>query len=291
MQHMDWDNVRFFLAVYRNHSLRAAARHLGVDQATTGRRLSALERQLSAKLFVRTPGGYLPTPAAELLFASAERIEDEAKGMARSALGLDQRLTGLVRVATGEGLASVLVIPAMERLHELHPDIRITLLTARNFADVARDEADIAVRTLRPTSRGLITRKLGSLSSRLYASAEYLDRRGHPRKAEGFKGHDLIMPFPLPAPPIVWCGETTSQGRIVVEANSMLGRVESAARGLGVALLLDSIVTPEKGLKPIWPNRREPYDIWLVVHADVQRTTRVRAVLDAIADAFHAMRF
>ena len=116
MQQMDWDNIRFFLAVYRQHSLRAAARHLGVDQATAGRRLSALERQLGAKLFVRTPGGYLPTPAAELLFAGAERIEDEVQGMARSALGLDQRLTGQVRVATGEGLASVLVIPAMERV-------------------------------------------------------------------------------------------------------------------------------------------------------------------------------
>jgi DNA-binding transcriptional LysR family regulator len=136
----------------------------------------------------------------------------------------------------------------------------------------------------------LITRKLGSLSSRLYASAEYLDRRGRPRKGKGFKGHDLIMPFPLPAPPIVWCGEPTSQGRIVAEANSMLGRVESAARGLGIALLLDTIVTPENGLKPIWPNRRESYDIWLVVHPDVQRTARVRVVLDAIAGTFHSIQ-
>jgi DNA-binding transcriptional LysR family regulator len=98
------------------------------------------------------------------------------------------------------------------------------------------------------------------------------------------------MPFPLPAPPIVWCGEPTSQGRIVAEANSMLGRVESAARGLGIALLLDTIVTPENGLKPIWPNRRESYDIWLVVHPDVQRTARVRVVLDAIAGTFHSIQ-
>jgi DNA-binding transcriptional LysR family regulator len=140
---MDWDNVRFFLAVYRLHSLRAAARQLGVDQATAGRRLSAFERQLAAKLFVRTPAGYMPTPAAELLRPSAERIEDEAQWMMRSAQGLDQRLTGQVRVATGDGIANGLVIPAIARVHERHPDIHIVLLTARGFADVARDEADI----------------------------------------------------------------------------------------------------------------------------------------------------
>jgi DNA-binding transcriptional LysR family regulator len=210
--------------------------------------------------------------------------------MARSALGLDQQLTGRVRIATGDGLASVLVVPAMARVHELHPDIRITLLTARSFADVARDEADIAVRTLRPTSPGLITRKLGSLSSRLYASAEYLNHRGRPRRGERFKGHDLIMPFPLPTQPIVWCGEPTSEGRIVAEANSLLGRVSSAARGLGIALLLDTLVASENGLKPIWPNSRQSYEIWLVVHPDVQRTARVRVVLDAIAGIFHTIQ-
>jgi DNA-binding transcriptional LysR family regulator len=287
---MDWDNVRFFLAVYRQHSLRAAARQLGVDQATAGRRLSAFERQLGAKLFVRTPGGYLPTPAAELLVAGAERIEDEARGMLRSAQGLDQQLSGQVRVATGDGLASGFVIPAMARVHELHPDIRIILLTARSFADINRDEADIAIRTQRPTSPGLITRKIGSLSARLYASPQYLSRHGRPRKGEGFKGHDLIMSFPLLASPIIWCGEATEEGRIVVEANSMLSRAEAAARGIGIALLLDGVATTDKRLKPIWPERTESIDIWLVVHADVQRTARVRVVVDAIAETFRSTR-
>ena len=287
---MDWDNIRYFLAVYRQQSLRAAARHLRVDQATVGRRLSALERQLGARFFVRTPSGYLPTPAAELLITRAERIEDEARGMARSAQGLDQRLTGQVRVATNEGLAGVIVIPAIARVHEQHPDIRVILLTARSFVDVARDEADIALRTRRPTSSGLIARRIGSLSARLYASGEYLERRGRPRKGEAFKGHDLITPFPLPAAPIIWCGEPTNEGRIAVEGNSMLSRIESASRGLGIALLLDGIVTPERKLQVIWPERKQSLDIWLVVHADVQRTARVRVVLDAISEAFHAVR-
>jgi DNA-binding transcriptional LysR family regulator len=287
---MDWDNVRFFLAVYRQHSLRAAARHLGVDQATVGRRLSAFEHRLGAKLFARTPGGYLPTLAAETLLAGAERIEVETLAMARSAQGLDQRLTGQVRVATGDGIGSGFVIPAMAKVHALHPDIRIILLTARSFADINRDEADIAVRTLRPTAPGLITRKIGSLSARLYASPEYLNRRGRPRKGRAFKGHDLIMPFPLPAPPIVLCGEAISEGRVVMEGNSMLSRAQAAACGIGIALLLDDIVASEKRLKPIWPERAEFFDIWLVVHADVQRSARVRVVVDAIADTFHSTR-
>jgi DNA-binding transcriptional LysR family regulator len=287
---MDWDNVRFFLAVYRQHSLRAAARQLGVDQATAGRRLSAFERQLGAKLFVRTPGGYLPTPAAELLVAGAERIEDEARGMLRSAQGLDQQLSGQVRVATGDGLASGFVIPAMARVHEQHPGIRTILLTARSFADIHRDEADIAIRTLRPTSPGLIARRLGSLRAGLYASPQYLSRRGRPRRGEAFKGHDLIMPFPLPGSPMIWCGEATDNGRIAVEANSMLSRAESAARGIGIALLLDGVAATDKRLRPIWPERTDPIDIWLVVHADVHRTARVRVVVDAIAETFRSTR-
>jgi len=287
---MDWDNIRFFLAVYRLHSLRAAARQLGVDQATAGRRLSAFERQLGAKLFVHTPAGYVPTAAAELLRPCADRIEEEAQGMMRSAQGLDQRLTGQVRIATGEGIANGLVIRAVARVHQLHPDIRIVLLTARGFADVARDEADIAVRIVRPTSTGLITRKIGALSARLYASPDYLARRGRPRRGKGFKGHELIMPFPMSASPIIWCGEKTSEGRVALEANSMLSRAEAAMRGTGIALPLDGIVTPGMRLKPIWPDRKQFYDIWLVVHADVQRTARVRAVLDAITETFERVK-
>ena len=95
---MDWDHVRFFLAINRQGSLRDAGRELGVDQATAGRRLAALERQLGAKLFAHTPTGYLLTEAGEALLVNARRMEEEAQAIERRTRGLDAQLAGTVRL-------------------------------------------------------------------------------------------------------------------------------------------------------------------------------------------------
>ena len=94
----------------------------------------------------------------------------------------------------------------------------------------------------------------------------------------------------LPIPGIAGISIRTRSGRIVIEANSMTSRAEAVARGLGIALLLDGIVAPAHRLKPIWPDRADWYDIWLVVHSDIQRTARVRVIVDAVADAFRSAR-
>ena len=107
---MDWDHIRFF-AVHREGSLRAAARRLGVDQTTAGRRVAALEQSLGAKLFVKTPTGYLTTPAGEALLASAERMAEEASAIGRHAVDLDTQLTGTVRVSAPFALAEHWLVP------------------------------------------------------------------------------------------------------------------------------------------------------------------------------------
>src|SRR5258708_10907192 len=96
---MDWDHIRCFLAVHREGSLRAAARRLGVDQTTAGRRVAALEQQLGAKLFVKTPTGYLTTPAGEALLASAERLSGQANAIGRHAADLATQLARPVRLS------------------------------------------------------------------------------------------------------------------------------------------------------------------------------------------------
>src|SRR5262245_28436929 len=120
---MDWDNARIFLAIYRVGTLRGAAALLQIDQATAGRRLAALESSLDARLFLRTPGGYVPTAAGELAFAAAERMEQAADQLQRQMQGLDHRLSGVVRVATSETVASYYIMEAVRRVHAQHPDI------------------------------------------------------------------------------------------------------------------------------------------------------------------------
>lgn len=111
---MDWDNARIFLAIGRAGTLRGAAALLGIDQATCGRRLAALESSLGATLFLRTPSGYVPTPAGELALTAAEAMERAADKLQREMQGVDNRLSGLVRVATTDTMASHFVIRAMQ---------------------------------------------------------------------------------------------------------------------------------------------------------------------------------
>lgn len=114
---MNWDDTRIFLALQREGTLRSAARVAGVDQATVGRRVAALERALGATLFLRTSEGYVLTPAGENALQSAEKMEKFADDLVRQAQGTDTRLAGEVKVTTTDTLALEFVIPSIARLH------------------------------------------------------------------------------------------------------------------------------------------------------------------------------
>jgi DNA-binding transcriptional LysR family regulator len=271
---MDWDNARIFLAIYRVGTLRGAAALLQIDQATAGRRLAALESSLDARLFLRTPSGYVPTAAGELAFAAAERMEQAADQLQRQMQGLDHRLSGVVRVATSETVASYYIMEAVRRVHAQHPDIRVVLSTA--------------IQNIKPDNPDLIHRHLTRKEVGLYASRAYLDAHGEPRPGTAFAGHTLVtyQQAVLPGWSDTFCGEPTGNGRIGVELNSGLMILEAVAAGLGIGEVPTHMAPGYPELVRIWPTRSEPYDLWLVMHGDLNRTARVRAVADAIVEVF-----
>lgn len=110
---MNWDDARVFLAVCRESTLRGAARVLGVDQATVGRRINGLEKSLGATLFLRTSEGYVLTAVGEAALLSVENMERSALELQRQIQGLDDRLTGTVRVSTTDSLAIDFLIPSL----------------------------------------------------------------------------------------------------------------------------------------------------------------------------------
>ena len=285
---MDWDNARTFLALYRSGTLRAAAAALQVDQATVGRRLAALEASLDAKLFLRMPRGYVPTSAGELAYAAAERMEQAADQLERQMQGLDRRQGGVVRVATSDTMGRHFLMGAIAKVQAQHPDIRVLLATSTHVTNLTRREADLAVRSVRPDNPDLIARHLARQVKGLYASQEYLQRHGEPRLGEAFSGHRVVV-FTIGQPPRhedMFCGEPIHNAMIAVEANSMLVMMEAVAHGLGIGVLPVYLAREMPNLVRIWPKREEPYDVWLVMHADLHRTARVRAMADAIVEAF-----
>ena len=141
---MNWDDTRIFLAVQRERTLRRAAKTLDLDQATVGRRIAALERALGAKLFLRASDGYALTSAGETALKSAEKMEQFANDLVRQSQGVDNRLAGEVRVTTTDSIAVEFLIPAIGRLHAVHPEVKVMLNTTTQLLSLAKREADVA---------------------------------------------------------------------------------------------------------------------------------------------------
>jgi len=281
----DWSDLRFFLELARTGTLAAAGRKLGVDNTTVGRRLAALEHDLGSKLFARTPDGLVLTAAGEAIRTAGEEMEHAVLRGEQRALGADRKLSGQVRLATTEMLGEMVVLPALRSLHARHPQIRVDLVTGTGRLDVARREADVALRYARPESGDLVARRAGMVAFGVYASKTYLAAHGRPARASGFSGHDIVgydagirhwRPGPLGAEPV-------RDARVVLRTNSTLMLLQAVRLGIGIGSLPCCLARPDPDLERVPAGAPAELDeVWLVVHPDVQRTSRMRAVIEAL---------
>jgi molybdate transport repressor ModE-like protein len=285
-----WDDLRILLAVSREGSLAAAARALGIDHVTVGRRLAALEEVLDAKLLHRGPEGTAITPAGQTIVSQCEAMETAAKNAERLIAGQDTRTGGTVRVTATEKIACEILVPCIAALRKQHPELQVDLLTGVRTLDIARREADIAVRAslTRPSQHGIICRKLGEIGFALYASDEYLSRAGTPVRGKGLGRYDLIRFFGAPrgigAP---FIGESLEGARTALRCNQQFVQLKAAADGLGIIEMACCFADGCPGIRRVWP--QEPpvlKPVWLLYHEDLRRATRVREVSSAIIDAF-----
>lgn len=289
---INWDDARFFLAVARCGTLRKAASQLHVDQATVGRRLSGFEDALGSKLFIRTPKSFALSPLGEEMLADVMKMENAVQAINRKAASGDESLNGNVRIATTDTLAEAFVMPALQDLRERYPAITVTLLTALNIADISYHGADLAIRGARPDDDDdeLIIKRLATIEMGLYASQHYLARRGMPVRDEQLRGHDLLM-FPRELVPRHWnnfCGEALHEPNVVLQCNSQLLLRSATRSGLGIGLLSAFLADKDPELVRLLPENKDWVDIWLVLHPDLQRAARVRAVVQALETSFSA---
>ncbi|WP_205951189.1 LysR family transcriptional regulator [Pantoea stewartii] len=285
---MNWNDVRFFLALARHKTLRGASKSLNVDQATVGRRIAAFESALGSRLFIRTPRAFMLSEFGEQVMAEASAMESAMQVMRRKAACGDNLPAGNVRIATTDTLASVFVMPAIERLREDYPDITVTLLAGLEFADISYRSADIAIRGARPDSEELIVKHLATIQMGLYASQPYFDRLGEPKEDSGLTGHQLVM-FPaelVPRHRQNLCGFSVNSQQVVLECNTQLLMEAAIKRGIGIGLLSTFLAERNPQLIPLFPDKRDPVDIWLVLHPDLQKVARIRAVITALEQSF-----
>lgn len=288
---MDWDDLRYFLAVYRAGSTSGAARTLNVQHTTVGRRLTALEATLKASLFTRTPGGLIPTEAAAGILPLAEDAERAMQAIDRAVGGSDARFEGLVRLTTSEAFSGYLV-RRLSKLHAEHPRLVVEVLSGNRPFDLRRGEADLAVRLGPNPQLDLSCRCIGHAAWGLYASQTYLAGHGPLDAAGGFAGHEIIGYDPSLAdtPGAIWLAERAADAAIPMRANSIHSAVNAAIVGLGIAAVPCFIADAEPMLQRVSPESLGTREIWLVFHPDVGRIARVRRVIDFVAAEIAADR-
>jgi DNA-binding transcriptional LysR family regulator len=283
---LDWDDLRFFLAVARHGTLAAAAKQLHVTQSTVSRRLASLQDGMGVRLLFRTSEGYIPTLAGERIRAHVERVEAETLSVERTVSGHDIRLKGLVRVASSQLLASHLLAPSFAALHGRHSDILVEAVPeAEN--DLFESGVDIVLRLRRFESQELIVRKIGEIAFGLYACVSYLVRHGHPDPLEGCRGHQLITRLSdhEGSAQSAWLAEHAARANVTLRADSYETQYWAASFGGGLALLPRFRADAEPALRRLPTVAEVPSsEIWLGVHHQNRQVPRVRTVLDLIAE-------
>jgi len=143
---IDWDDVRYFLAVARGGSVRAAAERLGVNHSTVLRRIAQLEERLGTHMFEKLPSGYRLTAAGEEILEFADQMEVSSHLLETRVFGRDQRAHGLLRVTLAPPLATHLLMPDLADFARLHLDIEMEILSSGEVANLTNREADVAIR-------------------------------------------------------------------------------------------------------------------------------------------------
>ena len=284
---MNWDDLKIFLAVARQGSVRSAAAKLGVHHSTVSRRIEAFERKHQVKLFDRLPSGYaIATTGAELLTVAIE-IEDKVNEIERHILGKDKRLTGNIRLTMPDGLINLLM-PDLVAFMNQYPEVEIELIVSYEMFNITKREADIAIRITENPPEHLIGHKLIRYACSTYASLEYFDRYDPINNRDRVKwiGWDETISYPE------WVRKSDfPNAAIRGRFNNSLAQLAAVKAGLGIAKLPCPIADTEPSLRRVSPGIAEPcQDIWILTHKDLASSARIKAFMSFIRAAFEAKK-
>lgn len=282
----DWQDIVFFLELVRHGQLVGAAKRLKVDHTTVSRRIRELERALKTRLFNRTKSGFVLTEAGAKILEHAEAMEYQANSIAQT-VGIEgEEAGGPVRIATMEGIGSFYLGPRITRFHDLHPAILIELVTSSSWINLSRREADIFISFPRPAERRLSVRKIGEFQVGLFASSDYLKRRGVPARKADMDGHDFVdyIDDMIQIQSVRWMADVLVPRNVVFRSTSLIAQYTSASRGLGIAMLPTFVAGHNPDLTRVLPHLAAIRDIWLSVHEDLLYTSRINAVVRFIVE-------
>jgi DNA-binding transcriptional LysR family regulator len=285
MQDLNWDDLRFFLAIARSATLSGAARKLQVNQTTVTRRLESLETMLGARLFDRSPGGVIPTSAAADILQVAERVEDNVASIERKLIGQDMRLVGELRVTTID-MCAYHDAALFESFIDHYPEIELELSVGYIARNLTRREADVAIRWTDKPPEHLVGQQVASAQYALYAATALLQR--FPKNAAlsdyPWVDWDIANQARVTA---AWMQKNVPDARIVCRYDMALALHAAVRTGIGVGFMPCAYGDIDADLTRVRPVESGfAIGIWLLTHPDLRSTARVRAFMQHAATYF-----
>jgi DNA-binding transcriptional LysR family regulator len=286
---LDWDEFRLVKAIADARSLAGAAEALGVNHSTIFRRLAAIEAAVGARLFERSRSGYQPTAAGEEMIALATTLADSINDFERRVAGRDVTPTGELRVTLVDAIAVGLLAPVLTRFRAVNPGVQLDLIVAAQTLNLSRRDADVAIRTTNEPPESLVGRRIGLVRWAVYAASALAAEYG-PRLVAAAPWIGFGDSF-APSRAKRWIEEAIGPRRQVCRIDSVLGMTEAAAAGVGGAILPCFLGDRRAGLVRVGaPLVELDVDLWILTHADLRHSARVRAFMEVAGAELVKMR-
>ena len=283
MKKMNWDDLRIVLAICREGSLSGAARALASSHSTVFRQINTIEERFETRFFDRLPHGYEMTEAGETVMRAASNIEEDILDLTRELQGKDLRLKGSIRLTAPEGVAHYLLAPYLASFLRKNPDIHIELIASSENLVLSRREADIALRVTSNPPLESIGKKVCDFRLAVYATKAFIDASNDQELTE----YDYVITNDgLHVPPAsIW--KKKEKPKIVFQSHTILAVVNAAKEGMGATIIPCFIGNREKELLQLTPPLTDlRSELWILTHADLRQTARVRALMTHLYECF-----
>lgn len=273
MAQLDWNDIRVFLALFRERSIRGAAAELGMSHSTVSRHLTDLETSLGAVLFTRSRDGMLATSMAEQIFAKAERVEGGVVELQRTANSLDSALVGQIRVTSPPLLSQHMLMPLISKFCQQYPGIEILLNSSFSIEDLMRGAADVAFRSEFDPNGNLVGRRLPDFVDCAYAAPDYIAAHwfdGNQTNANWIgrgvvdPSHGWVKSGPFP------------DADVKHQIPDMLDQAEAAKAGMGMIVSPCFFADTLEGLERVpGTGAVSSRPGWVLTHPDLRSSVRV----------------
>ena len=294
--------MRTFVRVVESGSFSAVADELRATQSAVSKQVAALEKELGAKLLVRTTRSLALTEEGERYFEQARRLVAEIEEAESGLIKGEGQLRGWIRVAASVGFGRLKLMPLVRSFMAAHPDVKIDLRLHDGFVDLVEQGIDVSVRIGELPDSGLIARRIGTSHRMLLAHREYLRTLPKgvraPVNPEDLQAHECIV-YTGTSSSNVWtftAGAGASETKGVTKSIRVEGHIQTnssevqrtaVATGMGIGYAPTWLFDAELAsgeivrLMPDWESTQSP--IHLVSPPERKHSAKVRAFVEHIS--------